>query len=648
MSAATNEPKRLEPYQSEPLLDNADSIRLITVERNLSANGLISCQLKTTAFAKRPKYEALSYRWGDETVKKSILVNGVEMAVALNLFAALDYFRKIGRGNLIWIDALSIDQKNVAERTRQIQIMPHIYMRASTVVVWLGEELANMKQNLNMDQSKMTKDDALYTRVTSDEYWNRVWIRQEIGKARRIQLLLGSDPIDWERFMIWLRVQDGHATPSTGATDETTGREQMYDTSAYYEDTDNDWYSGIEQEYDPSVVKHNLRGPAVLDHLRNDKQAGSCTLRSLIVNNAEAHAKDARDKIYGLVGLSSDGRGFPMDYQKSLYEVWVDTVRFMNANKLLPNGCITRFKFLRTLRTMLNLKDSVAGVVNLRHAPANHCPLKVEDGSAEKDIKNSLMKCPGTDLGAIISLGPSVSELVASVELTDKWDAEVQRLYKDDLQRATKENDDLMEKIMGDDESNDLPSVSNWEHYRADFKSSTHHEGCWDWFYPGTRPALQGAWNHPLTELTEPRLAMIQAGNSCDFTAYKFAFVPPQARQGDFICRLYGYPVKDVLVRAEQGETYYNNTETIFHVCGTAVMVTEKDPTPNINHDEGRMFADGSGLQEVVYEFPMRDTFHVRMDATTMYAVMFGNEERDEKLKQILVDYKASNPSQIV
>lgn len=627
-----------EPYRSEPLLDKVDSLRLVSIEPNQGADGLLSCQLKTTAFAKRPKYEALSYRWGDEANKKPILVNGVQMQVTENLFAALEYLRKVGRGLSIWIDAISIDQKNVAERTRQIQIMPHIYMRASTVVVWLGAELANEPQNLNVDEANVTKDVALYQRIVSDEYWNRVWIRQEIGKGRHIQLLLGSDPVDWEGFMRWVRVHDD-TKPADAAAVAADGN-NPYDASEYYDDPDNDWYDGVELEDDPTVVQHKLVGPAVLDHLRNDKHEGSCTLKSLIINHAEAHAKDPRDKIYGLVGLSLDGRGFPMDYQKSLYEVWVDTVRFMNANKLLPKGCITRFKFLRTLRTMLNLKESVTGVVAMRHAAANHCPLKVEDGSAQKHVQEGLMKCPGTSLGAIISLGPSASELVASVELADKWDGEVQRLYKDDLQRATKENDNLMERIMDGEESDDMARTTSWVHYRADFKSMTNHEDCWDWFYPGTRPALKGAWSYPPTASTEPRLAMLKSSDDCDFTSYKFAFVPPQARQGDFICRLYGYPVKDVLVRAEQGETdFYRRTETIFHVCGTAVMAKERDPAPNINHSEGKMFTDGSGLQEILYEWPLRDTFHVRMDATTMYAVMFGNEAREEKLKEILADY---------
>ena len=636
-----------EPYASEPLLEKVDSIRLVTVEPELSENGLTSCQLKTTAFARRPKYEALSYRWGDESTKKPILVNGIEMAVTTNLWAALQHFRTNPRGTPVWIDAVSINQSDVAERTRQIQIMPHIYTRASSVVVWLGEEFANVEQNLNVDKAEMATDSDLYERVIADEYWKRVWIRQEIGKGRQVQLLLGSDPVDWERFMHWLSLHNSEITPEGKAKAGSSAQRTLHESPSYSDgDSDSDWDGSVsDEEQSTAAGQGDKVGAAVLDHLRSGKYDGSCTLKSLITNHAEAHAKDPRDKIYGLVGLSSDGRGFPMDYKKSLYQVWVDTVRFMSAKKLLPKGPVHRVKFLRTVRAMLNLEETVSDVVDLHYTPATHCPLAVEDDIPHRDIKKALVKAQGVSLGAIISLGPSASELVASVELSDKWDGEVQRLYKDDLERATKENDDLMERIL-DSQDSDMVQLTSWEHYRADFSGFEHHEDCWDWCYPGTRPALEGAWNHELTTPNEARLAMITAGKtSCDFTPYKFAFVSPQARQGDFVCRLYGYPVKDVLVRAEEGETdsFRRSTETSFHVCGTAVMATEKDPTPNINHEEGRMFTDGSGLQEVVYEFPLRDTFHVKMDATTMYAVIFGNETREEKLRKILEDFRLSN-----
>jgi hypothetical protein len=44
--------------------------------------------------------------------------------------------------SLVWIDTLCISQTDIPERNRQLRIMPHIYMRAQTVKVWLGKQPA--------------------------------------------------------------------------------------------------------------------------------------------------------------------------------------------------------------------------------------------------------------------------------------------------------------------------------------------------------------------------------------------------------------------------------------------------------------------------------------------------------------------------
>jgi hypothetical protein len=72
-------------------------------------------------------------------------------------------------------------------------------------------------------------------------------------------------------------------------------------------------------------------GPMILERERQEKYAGGHTLRKLLENHQHAVCKDPRDKIYGFVGLATDARGFPMDYQKSLLEVWKDTMVFSKS-----------------------------------------------------------------------------------------------------------------------------------------------------------------------------------------------------------------------------------------------------------------------------------------------------------------------------
>ena len=62
------------------------------------------------------------------------------------------------------------------------------------------------------------------------------------------------------------------------------------------------------------------------------RRNGKSSLGSLLANHDDVECKDARDKIYRLVGLASDAQRFPKDYEKSLLDVWRDTMCFLNPN----------------------------------------------------------------------------------------------------------------------------------------------------------------------------------------------------------------------------------------------------------------------------------------------------------------------------
>ncbi|KAF2797107.1 hypothetical protein K505DRAFT_322820 [Melanomma pulvis-pyrius CBS 109.77] len=55
-----------------------------------------------------------------------------------NLRDALHYLRRPSEIRRLWIDAVSIDQTNVRERAKQVQMMGLIYWHANRVIVWLG------------------------------------------------------------------------------------------------------------------------------------------------------------------------------------------------------------------------------------------------------------------------------------------------------------------------------------------------------------------------------------------------------------------------------------------------------------------------------------------------------------------------------
>ncbi|KAG6220028.1 hypothetical protein E4U26_006964 [Claviceps purpurea] len=668
-SAAVNE-----PYASRPLHKTTDGIRVVTIEADLDSHGRIVCHLHTTTFAQRPRYETLSYRWGDESLTKTIVVDDVDMCVTTNLWDALQYFRENPRNMPIWIDALSINQRDVPERSSQLRIMPHIYTRASSTLVWLGrryvglfdeasaaasgavapeggvdlgEEVEASQAEAKIEAEAEAEVEAppakpyphtedplanIKDQIMTDGYWDRVWILQEIGKSRHIQLCFGKQPTEWDTFITWIRT-----------------------------------HSSID----------NTTGPLKVDHLRRDKYDGSCSLRSLLTNHASALAKDPRDKIYGLVGLSTDGRGFPMDYNKTLLEVWSDTIHFMSRHELLPQECDQRIHFCQLVRELLggeNALGSVSGVVCFHHAPGDESFLDQDERKTQArtcdEMALSALSFWAEVYGVIVSLGPCTSELLSSLEITDAWDEELQRLYRGDLDRAYFENDNLLRMILDSggaaaaaaaeagvggeggkkgecDGTGMIVGMARFQHYKIEFHGPEFFSDYWNFRHKNREvaPGLEAAWVHELPSFSqrdgdgdgdgdgggdcdggvydeEPRLAMLKIQrHACDHTPFKLALVSPRAQQGDLVCRLQEYPLKRVVVRPA---AEVQSNEVRMHVCGTAVMV--RDVLGGTGETGGKM--DFSGDERMEGSSKMK----LVMDARTLYALMFGNAESREEI----------------
>ncbi|KAK8108523.1 hypothetical protein PG984_014324 [Apiospora sp. TS-2023a] len=84
-------------------------------------------------------YVALSYAWGSPRVTRPVLVDGTELQVTVNLESALRHLRREWEPLTLWIDAISINQQDLDERSEQVSLMRSIYQHASRVIVWLGD-----------------------------------------------------------------------------------------------------------------------------------------------------------------------------------------------------------------------------------------------------------------------------------------------------------------------------------------------------------------------------------------------------------------------------------------------------------------------------------------------------------------------------
>ena len=204
--SALPSPAQSSPYKS--LNADRDCTRLLRIEAAQDGDP-IACTLFEVAFGDRPKFDALSYMWGDGKAECNIIVNGVDYGVRQNLWDALHYLQKHAPDTDYWIDAICINQKDVDERNRQVRMMHHIYFRAQTVVVWLGKtyagyetvlpDLKALQHHKPSDQQADLGEIADATRNSSaerslaeklykDSYWKRLWIIQEIAQAQKIKV----------------------------------------------------------------------------------------------------------------------------------------------------------------------------------------------------------------------------------------------------------------------------------------------------------------------------------------------------------------------------------------------------------------------------------------------------------------------------
>jgi hypothetical protein len=281
----------------------------------------IRCTLKKVSLDDNPEYEALSYVWGDEHITKFILLDQCGFSATLNLEVALRHLRWEDRPRTLWVDAICVNQENIAERNSQVQLMRSIYEKASRVLVWLGEEaddsgvaldlVSSMKnydfEKLASEQNYIAKNPvpkewkALF-KLSQRPWWSRVWTVQELAVAKTAVVGCGQKWIPWSDF-----------------------------TNAAFHISMRAWDVGPEY----MVVGPNgspLSHLVVMLEGARSRPTGRIynTLPELLQATRDRRAKDPRDRVYALLGLvqSEKLRLLKPDYSKSVREVYIETTRW--------------------------------------------------------------------------------------------------------------------------------------------------------------------------------------------------------------------------------------------------------------------------------------------------------------------------------
>jgi hypothetical protein len=184
------------------------------------------------------EYEALSYVWGSPKDPRTINVRdtfegSAVLAITRNLNVALRHLRRTDEYQVFWVDAICINQADIAERSNEVARMGDIFSKARQVTVWLGpksehNDLAMTRlqligadlnydkawnslnvisgsetANLSLDPTALWAKEANWVAIKNilgREWFTRLWIVQEIALATQAVMAIGIRELQWEIF----------------------------------------------------------------------------------------------------------------------------------------------------------------------------------------------------------------------------------------------------------------------------------------------------------------------------------------------------------------------------------------------------------------------------------------------------------------
>jgi hypothetical protein len=127
-----------EIHTYEPL-PGPNHIRLISLEPALGSTEPLRFDFHVADVKDSDEeYEAISYTWGLPRLTYPVyLIDGTHVKVTKNLDSALRRFRYTTKPRIIWADAICINQRDDAEKSKQIPLMTSIFRFAARVLAWV-------------------------------------------------------------------------------------------------------------------------------------------------------------------------------------------------------------------------------------------------------------------------------------------------------------------------------------------------------------------------------------------------------------------------------------------------------------------------------------------------------------------------------
>ena len=354
-------------------------------------------------------YCALSYVWGEYCEGYTISIDQTDISIRQNLFNALLHLRSSEETRTFWIDALCINQLDMAEKSAQVRKMQEIYGKSKEVLIWLGPEgngsasammLATTistywsAQGLDLidAESEFSKKSLADLSVLLDactcrsdpspveafrslvarDWFERVWTVQEAAVSVKTKTMqCGDSKIDWWGFI--------------AAAKFLSHVFRRPDLKVYFPDIS-------------PLGPASLRGLFNLDQLQTMIRNGSyqADLLRTLANYRHYKATDPKDKVYALLGLMTEELtgSWVYDYSLDSRRVYIKVAEHC----ILHRGSLECLGYCNASAQEPGLPSWVPnwGHPSLRHPLAYYAKQKSGIGGSEINLKR--MYSPSADV----------------------------------------------------------------------------------------------------------------------------------------------------------------------------------------------------------------------------------------------------------
>ena len=300
----------------------------------------ISGHLLPTPISDHPVYEALSYNHDPSTLSTdlslddaiyhshflaqeayiSISLTGLDFDIPETVYNALLALRHHDKERALWIDAICLSEDELRDKRTKSTITPGVFAAAERVLVWLGNETTNSKEGIELlnlcaryrhsfpafkgvlPLSFVTEKhiNGLVALVTNPCF-DQLWIIQELLLAPAILLVSGAESAPWYALY--------HATATLCAQA----------VAAYPR------LSAV-QSCQAGYLWRNWRC------LKEDRSRRNTLDSWLCLSRDCTGWEDKRERVFAVLGVSCDGEGVEVDYERSREEIAREVVRLYEGS----------------------------------------------------------------------------------------------------------------------------------------------------------------------------------------------------------------------------------------------------------------------------------------------------------------------------